>query len=62
MWAEMWADTPGGASDFRRDYHFTEYAEEAAHKQAERDLQLFRYCSGRDSAPRCPQRVQRRNG
>jgi hypothetical protein len=27
-----------GASDLRRDYHLTEYPDEAGHKQAERDL------------------------
>jgi hypothetical protein len=30
-----------GASHLRRDFHFTEYPEEAGHKQAERDLKFF---------------------
>jgi hypothetical protein len=31
----------GGASNLRRDYHFTEYPEAAGHKQTERDLKIF---------------------
>jgi hypothetical protein len=29
------------ASHLRRDFHFTQYPEEAGHKQAERDLKFF---------------------
>jgi hypothetical protein len=31
----------GGASHLRRDYHFTEYPEEAGHQQTERHLNFF---------------------
>jgi len=30
-----------GASHLRRDFHFTEYPEEAGHKQTERDPKFF---------------------
>jgi hypothetical protein len=30
-----------GASHLRRGYHFTEYPEEAGHKQTKRDLKFF---------------------
>jgi hypothetical protein len=30
-----------GATHLRRDFHFTEYPEEAGPKQAERDLKFF---------------------
>jgi hypothetical protein len=38
---EVAAEPPRGASRLRRDFHFTEYPEEAGPKPAERDLKFF---------------------